>query len=204
MSEEQISRPPSTSAESGPGEFSKFYEALAPSLHGWARLRINPRIHGKLNAEDLTQEIWWRALSAFDQYDATRASFRTWLFGIASNVLLDALRHLRVRGELAHDSQRYRVGAHPEAVVADLTSISKAAARDERADQLVAEVRGLSDDDRRLFCAYALEGMRLADAATVVGISKDAAAKRWQRLKARIVDDATWRGILVDLGEGRR
>lgn len=34
-------------------------------------------------AEDLNQEIWLEALDGIDQCDATRGSFRNWLFGIA-------------------------------------------------------------------------------------------------------------------------
>ena len=57
-------------------------------VHGFLLRRV--RDVGR--AEDLTQEVFLRAWRRADQYDAARGDVRSWLLGIARNLLIDSYR----------------------------------------------------------------------------------------------------------------
>ena len=80
-------------------DFRSLYEALAPSLYAWARLRTGSMA---LDPDDLLQEVWIRALQTGSGFDPAKGSFRAWVFGIAKHVYLEALRKRPARRDVEH------------------------------------------------------------------------------------------------------
>ena len=167
--------------------FAGLYERLAPALHAWAALRISPSHRGRLDPEDVVQEVWWRAMDRFASFDPEKGAFRAWIFQIANRVLLNGFRSLYVRGHM-QDGAGPRSAPVPDELAAQATSISEKAARNERTVQLLREVEQLDAEDRTLFSYCAIEGMTAGRAAMLLGVSEAAAAKRWHRLREKLRD----------------
>jgi RNA polymerase sigma-70 factor (ECF subfamily) len=169
------------------GELDSFNALCArvlPALYGWAQLRVGRRLRRGIEPEDLVQEVWARALTAFEDYDSTRP-FRPWLFGIARNVLLEELRGAQRRAADGLDASVARRVL--EQAPDEVTSFTRRLARDEALAHFLAQVRELGDDEQTLVRLCGLEGASTREAALALGINEEAAKKRWQRLRVELV-----------------
>jgi RNA polymerase sigma-70 factor (ECF subfamily) len=72
------------------------YRTYGSELYGFAVSALGDR--GQ--AEELVQEVFTRVWRHADSFDAQRASFRTWLYGIARNAIIDLKRRQSVRPAL--------------------------------------------------------------------------------------------------------
>jgi RNA polymerase sigma factor (sigma-70 family) len=164
--------------------FSELYQRIAPSVHAWAVFKLKPPLRGTLEPEDVVQEVWWRALEGLARYDPERASFRTWIFGIANHVLLHAWRSVKTRGARTPDAET----ADPalSQVPDDATAISRVVARMEHLRLFLGHAQTLLPEEQTLLLHCGLEGLSSTEAAPLLGVSAPAVAKRWQRLRARL------------------
>ncbi len=65
-------------------------------------------------AMDLTQEIFISMLRSITLYDEKKASFRTWLYRIASNKIIDYRRSRQSRELLSIDTESFEVAVEPD------------------------------------------------------------------------------------------
>lgn len=180
----------------GPAEFGRLYERVAPAVFVWISLRMRGRLRARLDPEDLSQEIWMRALKLFPSSEARHDNFRAWVFSVAKFVLLEVLRQQeRSSIDLGGPDASAKIRLL-EAVVDDVTSSTHRSARNEALSNFIARVDRLEDEERALFVHCGLEGMSCAQAAERIGISSDAATKRWQRLRARLEVEGLPRGLI--------
>lgn len=159
--------------------FADLYRPIAPALYAWAVLRCRG-LEVVLDPDDLVQDSCLDAFRAFDRFDATKGSFRNWLFGVATRVASAALR----RGARRHEAvQMTHLETDPIAVA---TTISRRVRRDESIERFLVSARELDDDDRDLLLHRGLEGAPHEAVAALLGISTEAVTKRWHRLRTRI------------------
>src|ERR687889_2808232 len=73
------------------------YRTYGSELYGFAVSALGDR--GQ--AEELVQEVFTRVWRHAETFDSGKASFRTWLYGIARNAIIDLKRRQPVRPQLA-------------------------------------------------------------------------------------------------------
>jgi RNA polymerase sigma factor (sigma-70 family) len=174
-------------------DLARLYEDSLPAMYVWIRGRVGKGLGVHVDAEDVLQEVWLRAIPRFECYDAQRSSFQTWLIGIAKNVLLESLRGASAaRYARAGSEQVSNLGAVPDSV----TTLTRAVARNEDVQRMLTVVETLDPDERLLLLGHGVEGLTLAQIGLQLGVSAETAGKRWQRLIARLREPAIWSRVL--------
>lgn len=160
--------------------------------------RLDPRLRGRLDPEDVVQDVLLAAWEGLADYLAEpRASLFLWLRGIAANKLLEL--HRRHLGTPMRDVRR-EVALHrndmPEATSAELaarlldghTGPSEAAARAEAKVRLQEALDRMGTLDREVLALRHFEHLTAAEAARVLGVTEAAAGKRYLRALERLRD----------------
>lgn len=181
-------------------EFRSAYAELAPALFAWARARIRPELRAWIEPSDVVQEVWCRAWAARSTGERAPQELRPWLFGVAKNVLLEALRRARApafrAGAVGSTTRLLALGSVPD----EVTAASVRCARDEQLTRFSEWLETLEPADRELVVHCGLEGLAHGEVAERLGLTRDAAAKRWQRLRARLEQERLPRELLALLG----
>ncbi|MFN0241667.1 MAG: RNA polymerase sigma factor [Planctomycetota bacterium] len=150
-----------------------------PQLLSWFAVQIRASRDLNVDPEDCVNEVWLRALERPDKLPRG-PGIRAWLFGIARHVLSE------------HRSKAWRRRTKSDGSGTDdvlnaledsITRASQVVARSEQHHILMKLVSTLDTEDTLLVAWYGLEGRPLADVVQRLGISPDAASKRWQRLR---------------------
>ena len=68
--------------------FGRLYEQYLPGVFRY----VSYRVGDKTVAEDLTSDIFSKALTNFAKYDSGKGAFSTWIFSIARNTVIDYYR----------------------------------------------------------------------------------------------------------------
>ncbi len=177
--------------------FASLYEKLAPAIYTWARLRIHESSQRRIDPEDIVQEVWWRAMDSFSRYDPKSGPFRPWLFGIATNVLLESFRKSRTRSPVSAQHEKARIESLPPELAVQATSISRQASRKDGVHRLVQIIGRLDATDQAVFIHCGLEGLSAPDTSELICLGADATLKRWQRLRTKLREASVWEEFLA-------
>ncbi len=119
--------------------FGPLFEAHRDRLRRMIQFRLDPRLLGRVDPEDVVQEVFLDARQRLYAFREDAQSLSFWLRLIAQQTLIDL--HRRHLGAGKRSAARERVFAHSHGLsgflIGSLTSPSQAAIRDEMKQQLV-------------------------------------------------------------------
>lgn len=181
MSKEEVRprrgiRPLTEAQDRLPQDFEAWFREHRPTVYRYVRFRLATREA----AEDVTSEVFMKALRALDRYDPGRASPRTWLLRIARNAVTDHLRSLRRRSSLHVSLDRV-----PD-LVADVPTQEERVLREERIEMILNANRSLRPADQEILSLRYGAGLDNQEIAEALNISGNAVAVRVHRALARL------------------
>jgi RNA polymerase sigma-70 factor (ECF subfamily) len=150
-------------------------------------------------AEDLNQETWLEALDGIDQCDATRGSFRNWLFGIARRRVALYYR----RRALAGNPTLLRDQFEESAELGEISVLPKDVLEQVEQRAVVrAAVLVLPDDRRKALIWKYVEGLSVETIAIRLGRTAKAVESLLSRAREQV--RGLLRGYMMPCGDGRR
>jgi RNA polymerase sigma-70 factor (ECF subfamily) len=169
-------------------------------------LRMDRRLQGRVDASDIIQDACVDAIQRLPDYlEKPTMPLFLWLRFLVGQRLIDEhRRHLGVKARDVGREVTLFHGTIPEATSAvlaaqllgRLTSPSHAAIRAEQQMQLQEALNSLEPLDREILALRHFEQLSNGEAATVLGLDKSAASKRYARALIRLKE------ILVQLPGG--
>ena len=183
-------------AEGHEESFAEIFEHYHARLSQMVRLRLDRRLAGRVDEQDVLQEAYLAARQKLARYlEQVEFSPFLWLRLVVGEKLIDLHRHHL--GTQARDAQReisiYR-GPMPTVssvalaaqLMGRLTSPSNAALRTESKLQIQEALNRMSDLDREVLTLRHFESLTNSETAQVLGLSPAAASNRYVRALARM------------------
>jgi RNA polymerase sigma-70 factor (ECF subfamily) len=134
-------------------------------------------VHSRLDAEDLTAEVFESAIRGLSTFDPSRGSERAWLLGIAHSRLVRFRRT---------DSRRATVELEPDRVKSPYPGPQERLALSERKLELLTAVGTLAPRDRQVLTLRSLAELRASEVAGILGISRAHVAVVLHRARNRL------------------
>ncbi len=177
---------------------AELFSIYRPRLWRMVNFRLHPRLHGRIDADDVLQDAWLMAVDRVDYFlrDASHSSF-IWFRMIVQQALVtlhrrhlgaekrNAARDVSVDGSWNSKSTSSSMAFH---LCGHLTSPSSAVNRAELAGQLDAILQGMNEVDREVLALRHFEELSNAETARVLNMSEQAASGRYIRALSRLKD----------------
>lgn len=148
--------------------FGALYERLAPKIYAFFVYKLRG---DTTTAEDLTEDVFLRALRALEEYEARGLPFTAWLYRVAQNRLIDHIRWQQRRPRLLLDAAEQTPDSFAQRALGSVL---------DRAE-LIAALASLPRDQRRVVCLRFLHALSLAETAAAMARGEESVRKLQRR-----------------------
>jgi RNA polymerase sigma-70 factor (ECF subfamily) len=155
-------------------EFGRLFDDHALALHRYLARRVGPDI-----AHDLVSETFLVALNQRHSYDPRRGAARSWLYGIATNLLRRQVRQ-EVRGLRAIARS---AGATPEHTASHDSRVADRVDAAATAARLAGALARLSEGDRDVLLLTCWAELDAGEVADALGIPAGTVRSRLHRVR---------------------
>lgn len=142
---------------------------------------VAKQMNDKDTAYDLTQEIFISMLHSINSYQEKLASFRTWLYRIATNKIIDCRRKTVPKTIPLED-----IEASEEAFFAEQIDYLENVAQKQLLSQIECYVSGFQTDVQQIFRLHIYGEQTFGEIALLIGIPEASVKSKYYRLLKQI------------------
>jgi len=175
----------------------QLFENHRERLGRMVRFRLDTRLVGRIDPDDVLQETFLEAEKRLQAYRDDDKPFFVWIRLITQQTMIDLHRkHLGAKMRTAgREVHAPKSGTLSGLFVGHITSPSRALMREEARARIEAALEEMDEIDREVLMLRHFEELSNKEAATVLGIQENAASNRYVRALGRL------KGYLGSLGE---
>jgi RNA polymerase sigma-70 factor (ECF subfamily) len=167
-------------AQNGDAEaFGTLYSWYLDAIYRYVYFRVNTTE----TAEDLTEEVFVRAWEALPTYEVRKYPFKSWLYRIAHNLIID---HRRKQRPVTVEDEVLQAVASPVHLPEDIV------VRFQNNEALTRAVRKLDGEEQQVVILRFVEGLSHREVAEIIGKSEEASRviqyRAIQRLQRYMTD----------------
>ena len=155
-------------------QFSKLYDKYIDQIYRF----ILYKTCNKETAEDLTSVTFLKALEGINGFNPDKASFKTWLYQIARNNVIDHFR-----------SNRETVDLEDAWGVQSLTDVAKETEQKLQLKQIEKYMKELKPEQREIVLLRVWEGHSFAEIAAITGKTEAATKMMFKRSMDSLLDN---------------
>jgi RNA polymerase sigma-70 factor (ECF subfamily) len=140
--------------------FTELYEAYFDKIYRYVAVKIGDRTE----AEDMTQQVFLKALQSISSFNWKGVPFSAWLYRIAHNQVVDYFRKQNKRPDPLYD----------EALAVSDSNPQQMAERNMDIEQVLSATRQLTDAQREVISLRFIGELSTAEVAKIMGKSQGA------------------------------